>query len=175
MKKITEFKFRTDNQIYSLGLNWDDASFVDGKVAVNIVAERKNVESGRTEELLSADVSLGISEGEPMLTINLKGLKLEKEFKIPVKDLFDGDSYIEQILEKIPSFLIAGDPIVGCLMRSGLSATIGQIIQCKNDTADYKWLKERMRAIGRCMKKSLPKMATMTVVRSVRCIMKFGF
>lgn len=81
----------------------------------------------------------------------------------------------EQVIDAIPAWVFGGDPILGCLVRSGLSAIVGQTIQCKKDTADSHWYWPRMQALGRCMLLHVPEMTGTAGLRAAKCVYRFGF
>src|ERR1700730_8827792 len=96
-----------DNREYELALNWDDAAFVDGKVAFEIQA-RSRV-PGEDWRGVNAQVSLEPSDGQAVLIVALEGKEL---LRFPMAEL----AIAEQILEKIPAWVFTmGDPITGCL------------------------------------------------------------
>jgi len=81
----------------------------------------------------------------------------------------------EQVLDWIPAWCFTGDPITGCLVRAGLSALIGQTLDCKKSTAELPWFKPRMKALGQCMVHHIPDMGVTAAARAARCVMRFGF
>ena len=89
----------------------------------------------------------------------------------PLADLIDS----EQVIDAIPAWVFTGDPILGCLVRSGLSAIVGQTIQCKKSSADSHWYWPRMQALGRCMLLHVPEMTGTAAIRSAKCVFRFGF
>jgi len=69
------------------------------------------------------------NEGEPVLVVEASDF--QKEFLL--KEYF----HESEILDRIPGIVFGGDPILGCLVRSGLSTSVGQIISYKNETAGF--------------------------------------
>src|SRR5207247_5543107 len=96
-------------------------------------------------------------------------------FSLPLAHLFDEESVVGRALESVHSAAYGGDPVLGCLIRSGCSATVGQIISCKNDTTGVEWVRRRLMAIGRGLRSDLPDIGLKATLRAARCVFSFGF
>ena len=169
MPSFSRLRFERGGAAYEFDLDWDDAAFADGAIRFEVRARRRTLPDG---EVLEHTVSLSIErvrDGEmPVLLVSADGKDI---FAFELADLVDE----AEVLEKIPSVVFGGDPIVGCLIRSGVSAVVGQLIHCKNDTVDERWTIPRVRAIGQCLRRNIPGMTARAAFRAARCVVRAGF
>src|SRR5262245_12065570 len=125
---------------FTLELSWDDAAAVGGELSFEIVASHSIVDKPESRRSLSASVALRRDKvGAPVLEIKVGGIKIEKN----LDELFDetqAEEVVKEVIDAIPSMVFgAGEPIIGCLIRSGLSVIVSQVIHCKNLTMDLEW------------------------------------
>jgi len=99
----------------------------------------------------------------------------KRRFEIELRDVFHEDTVVGQAIESVHASFIVVEPVTGCLIRAGLSTSVGQIIKCKDETATVKWTRERVQAIGGCLKKNIPKMLMRAAFRAAACVFKAGF
>lgn len=152
---------------YELSLSWDDDAFVEGSISFNVSVLQRDTNGNEIKK--DATVSIEHDENEqPILKISDGG---ELDVNYPLGELFDES----QIIDLIPAWFFGGDPITGCLMRAGLSTSVGQIIECKKETSGVPWFIERCRAIGNILLSSIPDMSSKMARRAMRCIMRLGF
>ena len=85
------------------------------------------------------------------------------------------DTAVGQAIEKVHASFIAVDPVTGCLIRAGLSTSVGQIIKCKDETTTVEWTADRVRAIGGCLRENIPNMLLRAAFRAAACVFKAGF
>ena len=176
MVRRFQTEFDRGNDVYIFGLKWDDTELEEGKISADISVTHHLREEDRTDTH-ELQVSLS-SEGDgdsdaPVLSVDYThNGKTEHE---PIMR-FDEVYIVDQVLEKIPAhFFGGGDPITGCLIRSGLSVTIGQLIDCRNNTAEVRpWIMKRMYALGSCLKHSFPGMCIKLAYKTAKCIFKGG-
>lgn len=167
MSRLTEFAFERNGQRYSLSLAWDDEKFAEGEIAFGITATRSSILHPQEKRSISAAVSITLDGDErPILGLVIDG---ETVYSIPLRALADEESAVAQIIDRIPPIL-AGDPILGCLIRSGISASVGQIILCKSHTEGEAWVRPRLRAVGHCLTESMPDMCAKAVYRAAKCM-----
>lgn len=183
MRNITKFSIQQDQDEYELTLGWDDGAFVEGNIKFDIVALKRNLETKEEIEALSATLAIvpnpdhdPDSEEDPspyaQIVLRNDATGEEKTVHYPLNMLFEES----QIIDLIPAYLFGGDPITGCLIRSGLSATVVQTIDCKNKTAGIlPWFWNRMHQLGRCLLMSVPDMSANMARKSARCILRLGF
>ena len=183
MQNLTKFTVQRGDEEYELSLGWDDGAFVEGRIKFDISALKRNIETREEIEPLSATVAVipnpdhdpdSDEVPSPFVQIVIKNeiTGQEETINYPLNALFEES----QIVDLIPAYLFGGDPITGCLIRSGISTTVGQIIGCKNETAGVlPWFWNRVRELGKCLLISIPDMTAKMARKSVRCILRFGF
>jgi hypothetical protein len=167
MARLHKQSFRHGKHEYELDLSWNDAAFAENDLAFEVSVTRRT-DGVPTVQKISASVSVRPdANNEPVLYLKVGTLEVD----FPLRELFEES----QIIDKIPAALYGlGDPLTGCLVRSGLSAVIGQIINCKNQTSGIDWYWDRLHAIGRCMKAQIPSMGAATVLRAAKCVASAG-
>ena len=183
MENLSKVTVKRGNDEYELSLAWDDAAFVEGQIKFGVRAIKRDIETREEKEPVSATVSI-IPHPEfnpeeeappgPLLEIIVKNEKTgeEETIRYPLEEIFDK----AQVIDLIPSYLFGGDPIIGCLIRSGLSSSIAEIISCKNKTAGIiPWFMRRMQALGKCLVHAAPDIASNMAKKSIKCILRFGF
>jgi hypothetical protein len=159
---------RQGDEEYELTVGWDDDSFVNGTPEITV---RATVKRRDWDEPRSLTVSVGLinrDNGGPDMVFNVGGKEI---FGVPLADLFDES----QIIDRIPAWVYGGgDPLTGCLIRAGLSAVIGQLIRCKNDTRDEPWYRDRVIAIGSCLRAHVGRIGARAAWRAAKCALKAG-
>lgn len=176
MAEIIAQKFEHRGQRYELSLHFDDGAMAEGAYALTakVVREDANPPFRRME--ISATATIQEDEhGRPVLEVKLAGDLDGREgdvtiYSKPLAELID----MEQVVDSIPAWVF-GDPITGCLLRSGLSAIIGQTLECKKSTAESHWYWPRMRDLCRCMVRHVPEMTLTAATRAAKCVWRFGF
>ena len=147
---------------YQLSISWNDTAFADGSIEFGISAKVRS-DGGIWRDLAEATIAVRQIDGRAMLVIELPGFAQE----FPLEDLHDELA----VLDAIPGWVFGnGDPITGCLIRAGISASVGQIIACKNATLDHEWYWDKTRAIGRCLRQNIPAMGAKMAYRAARCV-----
>ena len=169
MPSVASFRYKRGDREYELAISWDDEAFSEGSIHFEIDAKSWHVENPNEPNSINASVTIEADdEGVPYLVAQVEG----KQFaRIALADLLDES----QILDRIPAWVFGGEPVAGCLIRSGLSATVGQTIECKNMTAEAHWLRERLMEMARCLRIHLPDMTSKAALRAMRCIARAGF
>jgi hypothetical protein len=165
--ELTTVRFPHQGIGYELKISWDDEALVNGAVAFGITAARFPLDAVDRREEVKASVSIQREGEDPILVIRVG------EWSAPplrLRELSAG-TVVEEFIEAIPAM----DPIVGCLVRSGISATAGQLIHCKNESEDAPWFQQRARAIGRCLREHVYDIGFRTAFRAGRCIARLGF
>jgi predicted transcriptional regulator len=165
-------RFGTDPFTYEITSQGHEiiSKYADGEFKLSVVANRfdsENDDIGENGEPLEVGISIKDEKDGPMLIISIQD---EDTIDYPLVELYEE----ALIIDRIPAALFTGDPFTGCLIRSGLSATIGQIIDCKNQTAGFEWYLNRTREIGKCLYSDLPDMTSKMAFRATKCIMTLG-
>lgn len=172
MMQFGDFVFRRDGREYGVTIGWDEGRLGDGVIDFKVLAFRRN-EGGKDNLAVESHISVEVDKQKGLL---LKVKIADGEvISQPLSELFEEESVIGRALETIPSFVYGGDPILGCLIRAGCSATVGQIVICKDETVQVTQAWDRALAIGRCLRQNIPDMLTRAMLRAVRCIFRAGF
>ena len=181
-KRTIRFSHDLPPDRYELTLGWNEEEFIDdGQVGFSVTATRHGIdENGKViapdAEKLSASVAIvQLRDNEnpenlsPVLIVTVQN---EPAFELPLGDLFDE----ALVIDSIPSTVFgAGDPVLGCLVRSGLSSVVGQIIWCKNETAGMSWQNlRRLREIAGCLLDNISNITARLAGRAALCVFKFG-
>lgn len=164
MPEMLRFSRRVGDSIYELAVTWDAESFEDGTPRIAVSGSVAPASHPEDAISLFAAVTLeGGDERPPDLVVRIQDREV---LRVPLENLVD-----ESIIDQIPGALFgAGDPVVGCLVRAGLSTAVAQVLQCRRQTEGESWYRPRIRAIGRCIRRSAGSMAIGMVTRAVRCI-----
>ena len=168
MARMTTLRFRRGDREYVLDLHWDNDAFVDGRIAFEIVAGWYPPGESDIREAVSANVRLEPKEDEDSvdLVVEIAGKEV---FRDSLAEIFGEES----VLGRIPGAAFGlGDPLLGCFVRAGISATVGQILGCKERTVSAEWLWDRLRAIGRCLKENGIRIASRVFLRTGACIVR---
>ncbi len=176
---LGELTIRFKDNLYTIGLDWDDGTFEEGKaIVIRVVATSAPVENPKERRELEATISVESGHDDPDLShpgVLVVRIGKEEIFRRPLSELFGEESTVGTVLEFIPAHLFGGDPVIGCLVRSGITATVGQIVSCKNATSEAKWYRPRLSAMGKCLKAGAGSMLLKTGARALRCVARAGF
>ncbi len=88
------------------------------------------------------------------------------------RQLRDGDGNpaaetIEAIIEQIPAI----DPLLGCLLKGAISASVGQIIRCYGKLEPrHESIRHKLRAIALCLGENVVGMLGRATYRALRCM-----
>lgn len=85
--------------------------------------------------------------------------------------LMDDSSELERIIKGIP----AVDPIFGCIIKSGISTTVGQIVKCSKTVAKDSKLRRKIRDILKCLGVNKLSMLAQFTMRAIRCMLMAGW
>lgn len=152
---------------YELIISWDTQSFNDGSPTISVRAVHRV--DGREQDLELAVSPQQDEEDRPVLRVLFKD---EVVVGVPLSDIIDADQFVELI----PGWVYGGgNPIIGCLVRAGLSATVGQMLACRRETVESSWFGPRARAIGNCFRHEIGNVGSKAARRAARCLMRAGF
>ena len=90
----------------------------------------------------------------------------------PVTDMLAVDVGVEEIIDQLPP-LLAGDPIIGCAIRAGLSAVLGQSVQCYRLSSQMEHIMERAMAVLHCLRQNLQPIGMKAGRKFFSCIAGF--
>lgn len=164
MPQLMKLSFERPPYIYEVELGWDADAYVDNEIALEVRGSRQSIEGEPDRYELAVSVAVNT---ERQLVIRAEPFG---EVSIALSELFGA----HQIIDRIPSVFFAGEPIVGCLVRSGLSASISQIIECNNETAGIDWYRPRIKAIAHCLRENVANIGIKMAGRAIRCVAFLG-
>ncbi|MCR9194105.1 MAG: hypothetical protein NXH88_05185 [Hyphomonas sp.] len=76
---------------------------------------------------------------------------------------------IEELIQGFPT-----EPGIGCLIKAGLSTSVGQLIECHHETRDWPLVTPKVRAMLRCLQVNVMAMGVRAFGRTVRCFVSLG-
>ena len=189
LKKIT-FRNEAGNE-YEIELSLNDAAIMDDHVDIDIHGrQRRSPEEEWTEESFTARFDyrnaqlLVLYRGERIGVIDLNDADIlenavaaeedgdEGSWEVISNWLEDNGESVEHVIDHIPAI----DPVFGCLIRAGLSTTIGQFISCypqvrRASETRWQWIANMLRCLG---VNSFVMMAKFTK-RTIRCALGAGW
>lgn len=191
MPRLTSLSFTHKGNRYRLEFDLDDAAIMANQIAVDVTAKVTDANGREFAKTLTVALDFDKLEGQV-----LDGDKLLKKFDLGVlyKKLPDWDEYgpnnddavdefgeqvndsLGDIVEEAISSIPVPDPIFGCLIKAGISATIGQAITCHGriNSQRIEGLIRRTRAIAGCLIQNAGGIFTRAVWRAAKCIATFG-
>ncbi|HEV7680920.1 MAG TPA: hypothetical protein VGO68_02270 [Pyrinomonadaceae bacterium] len=187
MVTLFERTIRHGNTEYYVGTDLDDAAIVDGSLRVSVQARVRRFPEGPWLEAkvdLVADFSNSLVEvridDRVIATVPLH-LPLEEAADAVLNEidiLADagmieraiGTYGIEELIHIIPT-----DPFLGCLIKSAVSTTIGQVIRCWGSTERGLSFSSMAKSIGACLREHSLRMAFTFIYRAGRCSILLGF
>lgn len=176
MPRVITHREEHGEWVYEFALHLDDAALTNGHIAIGVETRRWSRERPDAVQHVAADVTVR-PEGERLFLVialraGAEGVEVQSdEFGWDLSEIVS----VEQVLEAIPAWAFTGDPITGCMVRAGLSTVIGQVLNCKNETARIGTWRQRLLAMGRCMAHHVPDMTATAIRRTLGCIARFGF
>jgi len=165
MPEVLRLSRQVGDNIYELTVSWDTESFEDGTPRIALAASVASATRPNDRQSIEAGLTLeGRDDGSPDIVLRIADVEV---VRLPLEDMVDES----QIIDRIPGFVYgAGNPIVGCLIRAGLSSSVSGIIRCTRRTRDLRWYRARIRGIGQCLRANAGRMATGMTLRAARCI-----
>lgn len=187
--------FEHEGVAYRFELGVDHASLLEGNLNIPITARRIGT-SGEQGAEINAVLTLDHDRNRILITI--EGIEIgfvplgemgsaEAEamtddgnvaFEWPVFLQFlepEGspvDEIIEDIIQALPC---PGDPVLGCLIKSGIASTAGQMTRCYFGTQGHEGRLARVKAIARCLGKNSSRIFWATIKRTFNCVLRLGF
>ncbi len=79
------------------------------------------------------------------------------------------DNRIEQLIG-----MIRTDPVIGCLIKAGISTSVRQTMRCYDQTGSVTGIRNRIRAILACLGDNLANTAITATSRALRCMIWVG-
>lgn len=172
MPDLKTVQFEANGSQYELALSWDDEALMEGEITLELSAAQWP--TGEPSRRRETRASLSVQRDEEERAILVVKIGEYTLPPVPLADLY-GDTWIEYAIERVPAWAIPVDPITVCLVRSGVSTTIAQVIECKNESEGSAWFRARAKAIGRCLRSNVARMGMKMAFRCGRCIARVGF
>lgn len=155
---------------YEFQINWNDEALIDGNAHYELKAVKIHIDNPNEPiQEVKAELDLIIQNDSVCMIIHIDSDHGIQGATIPITELFEGESKAEQFIENIP-VLFFGDPILGCLIRSGLSSLIGTILSCKDKTTEVAELQQRLLAICRCLRAKVNNFSVKITLRALKCM-----
>ena len=193
MPRITGHRFAKDGIEYEIAIDFKDAALAQDRLEVDVVGRRRPQGERRWDEValtLRVDferndlvVSHGDRElGRITLDRDLRGEFPDDQDIEVLNEAFEpaeggteaAGEAVAQTLEEAIQAIPVPDPLVGCLLKSGVSAVAGQIIRCANRTSGEETIPRRVRATLRCLGFSIGAILGVTARRTLWCMMTGG-
>lgn len=180
------------DQEYQIELSLNDAAIMKNNLEIAVAGRYREIRENQWKEeifivrLVSEEKLIQvIFHDEIVGTINLNNLgdfltETFDELETPeawteIEGLFldNGGELIESAIQRIPAF----DPVFGCLLKSGLSTAIGQLIECHSETRALSMERPRQRILGilRCLGVNSLAMAGKFTFRTLKCAAMGGW
>jgi hypothetical protein len=184
-------------QIYEIELSIDRLAALRNSLSVEIVARRRSSDDAAGQEI-SATVTLDMEghrlmlemEGEEVGAIPLDGNLVSEADLDEVPDAAEGFTgrawaavrdnllsddgtpagTVEEIIQALPVF----DPVLGCLLKGGISATAGQIIRCYEEADFVDQMTQRLRLTAYCLGRNAWGVLARASWRAARCMATLG-
>lgn len=134
-----------------------------------IVIEVEGAEIGR--------IPLDATEVSDADDADVEGADARRAWEILVENLFQADDdptaeTIEAIIDRMP----AVDPLLGCLLKGAISASVGQLIRCHGQlTPRDETTRQKLGTIAACLGKNVWGMLGRATYRALRCMAAGGF
>ena len=164
MAQVVALSIPYKGDLYTLAVEFDSEKFASvGSVCFSVFGT-VNPEKGSPRQI-QLDVCFQKNDSDEVeLIVSVSGAEI---FRINVAALISAETLVGEVIEKIPSWVLL-DPLLTCLIRSGLSSIVDQAAECLDDTPE-KSLKQRMVAFLDCVASNHGKMALRTLARTVSC------
>lgn len=180
MPKIASHRITSGDHEYELDIDLKDAAIMQNRVEFEVAARRRHLREDAWEQesvTLRFDFEERVAQvlyrGEEIGRIDLSRIDLPEDMPAEaawsmIADAWDG-SPIEQMIQMIP-----GDPVVGCLLKAGISTTVGQTIRCYGQAAGARSFRERIKETLRCLGQNTIRMILTATARTLRCMVLLG-
>ncbi len=194
MATLTKIAFERNDTLYELAVDFEDEKIIEDLIVFNLEAQVTTSDKAQHKETLSIEINwdkykVTIASGNEILKVFefseldvrvssedgsefIPGME-EGELKDGVYDtVSEGiDEGISRIIDAMP----VPDPIFGCLIKAGISSVVGQAIACNEVRGNYIQESNRFWQIVKCLREHLGGVASRTLWRTARCMIRMGF
>jgi hypothetical protein len=156
---------------YEIDLNY--TGDYENLLRVTMVATRTPLpppQPGQYEKLsLEVQASVVPRNNAPWLVIEIAGKEV---FAQPLEEVLGGSS----VVDAIPAYFYGGgDPMIGCLIRAGVSASVDQIMACYRRAESREGIGHRIKLTCKCVAEKIPDLTFVAIYRTGLCIARAGF
>ena len=180
MPKIRSHRIAKDDFEYELDIDFKDAAIMENKISLDVSARKRAVNETDWQEV-TVNIAFNFetghavvsTEGEKIGEIDLSKIDIPdhafaEQAWDAIANAYSG-SAIEDAIQAIPS-----DPVFGCLVKAGISTTVGQTMNCYNSTPQTSALSQRVRETILCLGQNSNWMVLTASARTVRCMVMAG-
>ena len=197
MARFLSRQFRHHDRIYHLDLNIDRIAALREELSITITARSYSLED---ERMVTVEAVLTVDVANNAIVIEIEGEELGRipldSIDVAQADAADdgaediertawdalaenltcgGDNPVATTVEAIIEAIPTGDPLLGCLLKGAISASVGQIIRCHGEIAPHEdRLRQKLRSIARCLGVHGWEILGRATARSLRCMMRGG-
>lgn len=185
MPRITSHRLSRGQYDYEIEIGLDDAALMDNALEFEVVARRSwrgehphvEVPAKVSVDLASMTATVRIADQE-IGKIDLAALEIPEA--LPAEDAWNrlkaaweyhGAEPLEEALQAIP----VPDPVFGCLLKAGLTTTLGQTMKCYDQVKGASGGFRRVRRVFVCLAENGVGMIWTATSRSLRCMAMLGF
>lgn len=183
MPSVRSHRITRGDAQYELDLGFNDSAIMEERVEFEITARSRRSDKTEWEEH-TATVSFELGDGRALAIVNIEGhgsfevdlseidispyTPFEDAWEM-IKNACEGDA-IEQAILAIP-----GDPVIGCLIKAGVSTSIGQTMSCYREAEYAKSTRMRIKRTIECLGDNLLSMVFTATARTLKCMVMLGF
>jgi hypothetical protein len=180
MPKITSHRITSGDYEYELDIDLKDAAIMQNQAEFEVAARRRHRREREWQEesvTLRFDLAEGVAQvlyrDEEVGRIDLSQIDIPEDTPAEIAwemiaEAWEG-SLIEEVIQSIPT-----DPVVGCLLKAGISTTVGQTIRCYRQAVDVPSLSGRIRQTLLCLGDNTLRMIMTATARTLRCVVLAG-
>lgn len=159
-------------EVYGWHTNYKDKKRTEEIYMVEYLASEDRILVKRNNEVV-ARINLETSTDYKRtnnLPDNFENLDGPKAFDA-VCGIMDNSSDIVGLINNIP----AVDPIFGCILKSGISTTIGQIVKCHKNVSKGASVRKKISDILKCLGANKMSMLAKFTTRALKCMLFLGW
>jgi len=187
MALIRSQTFTKGQEEFQIDLDFKDELLMEEQLAVSVIGKRRGI-GDNVWQKVELTLSLDMVQGCVVLS-NEEGAIGRIGFNADIPSDMDPDCDSEAINANFEGFgdyqglnledailaIPAVDPVFGCLLKAGVSATAGELIRCERSHRDIQELRDKLKAILFCMVDGSMSILWVATVRAFKCLIMLGF
>lgn len=191
MPIISGHQFEHGSREYKVSLDFKDNEIVNSSLAIGVIAKQRPINSNEAWEDVEVIVKVDfeenciiLSNGESQLGKISLDIDISDDWDDPdadwkiinnslIRDAAQPQITLETALENSIQ-AIPVDPVIGCILKSGISAVVGQVIRCERMHRDIRNTRQKVLSMVRCMVNQSISILSVSTVRAFRCAIFFG-